>query len=182
MRDAVITDAPQRTPEVWIRRFVTQYNKWAVSDGAIKIPFDTLSLFDIVHGARGVSPKLLENRMIQKLKRRAEQWEDALEIQHDFVAKYRSRSPGSAEIECPAVPTLYGIVTSHTIIAFVTYDPSAESPALRTVAIFDFSQEGFDVWNALAVAIFCIHCRNRMIELMEFLPDFEADEEIDPDL
>jgi hypothetical protein len=118
--------------------------------------------------------------MIAKLERRKEQWEDALCIQHEFVTN--NRREGLPELECPAVPTLYGVVTSHTVMAFVAYDPTAEKPVLWTLAIFDFGQEGYDVWNAIAIAIFCIHCRNRMIELLEFLPEFDEEKEADPDL
>lgn len=67
-------------------------------------------------------------------------------------------------------------------MAFVSYDPLAETPILRTVAMFDFGQEGYDVWNSLAIAIFIIHCRNRLMELQEWLPEPEEEPtESDPD-
>lgn len=82
----------------------------------------------------------------------------------------------------PEVPTLYGVISSHTIMAFVSYDVHAATPSLRTVAMFDFGQEGYDVWNSLAIAIFVIHCRNRMMELQDSLPRLEeASTDSDPD-
>ncbi|KAF2736100.1 hypothetical protein EJ04DRAFT_463485 [Polyplosphaeria fusca] len=180
-RDAVLTDAPLRTPELWIRRFVLRYNAWAERDGELAFPFPDLSLFDIVHGGKGVSPKKLETRILQKLSHRASQWSEAFALQASANASSSRRSSLSSEPTTPDVPTLYGIVTSHTVMAFVCYEPVAPKPFLRTVALFDFSQEGYDVWNALAIAIFCIHCRNRMIQLQEFLPNFVLDPDSDPD-
>lgn len=84
------------------------------------------------------------------------------------------------------LPTLYGVIASHTVMAFVSYVlPTSSSPkgSLRTVAIFDFGgDEGFDVWNSFAIAIFVIHCRNRMQELKEFLPEPVIGHHHDPDL
>lgn len=85
----------------------------------------------------------------------------------------------------PEVPTLYGVTASHTVMAFVSYAPSTEDkevPQLRLIAMFDFGKEGYDVWHALAVAIFITHCRNRMMQLKEVLPQPELPAEDDPDL
>jgi hypothetical protein len=48
--------------------------------------------------------------------------------------------------------------------------------------MFDFGKEGFDVWNALAAAIFVVHCRNRMIQLKEWLPEPDIRVKEDPDV
>ena len=83
-------------------------------------------------------------------------------------------------------PTLYGVIASHTVMAFVSYVvPTTAHPkgSLRTIAIFDFGgDEGFDVWNSFAIAIFVIHCRNRMKEMQDFLPKPVVVLERDPDL
>lgn len=70
-------------------------------------------------------------------------------------------------------------------MAFVSYTPAKEErdqPQLRLIAMFDFNKEGYDVWNSLAIAIFVIHCRNRMMQLRECVPEPEIMTEEDPDL
>ena len=63
------------------------------------------------------------------------------------------------------LPTLYGMVISHTILAIVAYDITPFAPSLRHVATFDFGDAGYDVWNSLGVALAVVHVRNRMMEL-----------------
>ena len=70
-------------------------------------------------------------------------------------------------------------------MAFVSYVPVEKDnrvPGLRLIAMFDFGKEGFDVWNALAAAIFVVHCRNRMMELREWLPEPDVQMKEDPDV
>jgi hypothetical protein len=49
------------------------------------------------------------------------------------------------------------------------------------VAIIDYGQGDYDVWNSLAVAILVIHCRNKMMELKGALSEFSSVAESDPD-
>jgi hypothetical protein len=114
--------------------------------------------------------------MLEKLGRLHELWHDALQIDE---AEQRGDSV------VPEVPTLYGITASHSVMAFVSYAPAdreRDQPQLRLIAMFDFSKEGYDVWNSLAIAIFVIHCRNRMMQLSECLSEPEVLLEEDPDL
>lgn len=70
-------------------------------------------------------------------------------------------------------------------MAFVSYLPQSKDirvPGLRLIAMFDFGKEGFDVWNALAAAIFVVHCRNRIMQLKEWLPEPEIRVKEDPDV
>lgn len=70
-------------------------------------------------------------------------------------------------------------------MAFVSYLPVSKenrNPGLRLVAMFDFGKDGLDVWNALAAAIFVVHCRNRMMQLKEYLPRPEVLAREDPDV
>lgn len=114
--------------------------------------------------------------MIEKLGRLHELWHDALQIE-------QAEQRGDTIV--PEVPTLYGITASHSVMAFVSYAPPTETkeqPQLRLIAMFDFAKEGYDVWNSLAMAIFVIHCRNRMMQLTECLSEPEVSAEEDPDL
>lgn len=114
------------------------------------------------------------------LRKLATNWQTAFNARQE---QNEAAGHASASSVFPKIPTLYGVIVSHTIMAFVSYDASFPDAPLRTVAIFDFGLEGYDVWNSLAIAIFVIHARNRLLELGEFLPSVEnTTEETDPDL
>lgn len=70
------------------------------------------------------------------------------------------------------LPTLYGIVIKHTVVAMVTYDVCVPGQAVRSIAMFDFGKPDQDVWNGLAVAILVVMCRNC---LMDFAAEEEAE-------
>ncbi|KAF2473894.1 uncharacterized protein BDR25DRAFT_256894 [Lindgomyces ingoldianus] len=180
-RDAILQKVEIRTAEDHLRRAVRKYNKWAVKDGGLENIWHSLSLFDIVSLSKDTSPAILQEKMLHKLAKLAALWRDA------FRARSTQPASESEDLETNCrdsqdLPTLYGIIASHTIMAIVSYDAMAANPSLRTVAIFDFGQEDYDVWNSLAIAIMVIHCRNRMRELQEFLPEPEAKAESDPDV
>ena len=140
-----------------------------MKDGGMENTWNSLSLFDIVTCAKDVAPAVAEKRMIRKLEKKLGLWNAAFRMHAD----------------APEPPTLYGVIASHTVMAFVSYvAPTGpnQSPSLRMIAMFDFGEDGYDVWNSLAIAIFVIHCRNRMRELGEFLPEPKIVCPRDPDL
>lgn len=118
--------------------------------------------------------------MIRKLGKLHNQWNEAFDIYNQQGGSASTSGPAPEE-----TPTLYGVIASHTVMAFVSYVAPTEEDgkaSLRMIAMFDFSEEGYDVWNSLAIAIFVIHCRNRMKELKEFLPEPVIPPMHDPDL
>lgn len=144
-----------------------------MKDGEVDEDWSELPLFKTVTWPANVHSSVGERQMIEKLSFLHEQWSDALATQE------------SEENHVPLeVPTLYGITASHTVMAFVSYAPPTEeneTPQLRLIAMFDFGKEGYDVWNSLAIAIFVTHCRNRMMQLQEYLPEMAIFSETDPD-
>ena len=147
-----------------------------MKDGEIDHIWPELPLFEIVTWGYDVHSSDGEKRMIKKLNNLHARWRKALQTQ---TAEDRLTSV------VPDVPTLHGVTASHTVMAFVSYAPPTEEhdqPQLRLIAMFDFGKEGYDVWNSLAIAIFVIHCRNRMMQLKECLPEPEPSTEEDPDL
>jgi hypothetical protein len=171
VRDAVLQKAPIRTAENHIRSAVLKYNKWALKDGNIENLWGDISLFDVISCYKKVNSKVAEAKMIRKLEKRANQWREALHLRKLQDESLKGKGRASDMEPLPEVNTLYGIVAVHTIMAFVAYDVNATRPLLRTVAMFDLGQEGYDVWNSLAIAIFVIHCRNRLIQLQDALPE-----------
>ncbi|KAF2188093.1 hypothetical protein K469DRAFT_566739 [Zopfia rhizophila CBS 207.26] len=185
-RDAILLRA-SRTPECQIQEYIKTYNKWAVKDGRVHKKWN-LPLFKIIVGPKDSNINILQQDMIDKLEKLADQWRDAFH-ERDVINSVEDARDESMKSEAlPAthdyvqdLPTLYGVIASHTIMGIVSYDIMVPDPSLRTVAIFDFGQEDYDVWNSLAIAIFVIHCRNRMMELKDNLPVFEDKPKSDPD-
>jgi hypothetical protein len=154
---------------------VRKYSQWALRDGGMRHTYKDLKLFDTVACPKHVPSYVCEQKMTRKLHKLHQQWDDAM-LSHDKTGLVAAPEE---------LPTLYGVIASHTVMAFVSYVlPTEPNPkgSLRTIAIFDFGEEGYDVWNSLAVAIFAIHCRNRMQELKEFLPEPVVAHRRDPDL
>lgn len=174
-----MTRAPKRQPQYHVKRALAKYTAWAMKDGSVDALWPTLPLFETVTVGKNVSASVLESRTLDKLGDLHERWQRTLAA-HATSTSFTSTSSTSLE-----APTLYGVSASHSIMAFVSYHaPSKENriPGLRLIAMFDFGKEGFDVWNALAASIFIIHCRNRMMELKEYLPVPESRTEEDPDV
>lgn len=64
------------------------------------------------------------------------------------------------------LPTLYGLVIKHTVVAIVTHDVCVPGQDVRSIAMFDFGQPDQDVWNGFAVAILVVLVRNYLMELV----------------
>jgi hypothetical protein len=178
VRDAIVTRAPKRQPQYHIKRALTKYTHWAMKDGGVDLSWSTLPLFEIVTVSKDVPSTVLESKTLAKLGRLHELWKSTLAAR----SAAQSFTSTSTALE---VPTLYGVSASHTIMAFVSYLPPTKenrAPGLRLIAMFDFGKEGFDVWNALAAAIFVVHCRNRMMQLREYLPEPQMPTHEDPDV
>lgn len=174
-----MTRAPKRQPQYHIKRALTKYTHWAMKDGGVDLSWATLPLFEVVTVSKDVPSTVLESKTLAKLGRLHELWQSTLAV------RTAAQFFGSSSSMALDVPTVYGVSASHTIMAFVSYlPPSKENrvPGLRLIAMFDFGKEGFDVWNALAAAIFVVHCRNRMMQLKEYLPEPEVRIEEDPDV
>jgi hypothetical protein len=179
-RDAVVTKAPIRTPEYHIGKAIKNYNRWAMKDAGVGRTYEDISIFEMTTNSIRTRATVAEQNMIVKLSKLQERWAEKFDSHDD------NHSNDVDYVAAPEeLPTLYGVIASFTVMAFVTYvapsQPDSKA-SLRTVAIFDFGEPGYDVWNSLAIAIFIIHCRNRLKQLREFLPEPELAVQSDPDL
>ncbi|KAF2816255.1 uncharacterized protein BDZ99DRAFT_458136 [Mytilinidion resinicola] len=182
-RDSIISKAAQRTPEDIIRRGVWSYLKWATTDGKVDGAWN-LPILAFESGPKNMPTAKLHSNMLARLSYMGSQFKDAFRIrssvERDEDGAESVEPPSEEEFTCK-LPTLYGVIVSHTVMAFVCYDILALWPSLRMVAIFDYGQDDYDVWNSLAVAILVIHCRNKMMELAPMLSTFSSGTESDPD-
>jgi len=147
-----------------------------MKDGQVSHLWARLPLFTTVTWNVKVHSSVGEEELVRKLTDLYNAWYDALGIQE---AEERG------DVITREVPTLYGVTASHTVMAFVSFAPPTygeKKARLRLIAMFDFGKDGYDVWHSLAIAIFVTHCRNRMIQLREWLPEPEQIALEDPDL
>ena len=66
------------------------------------------------------------------------------------------------------LPTLYGIVIAHSIVSLVTLNAAEPDKPVRSIALFDLSDDDHDVWNAFAIAIVVILARNYLVSVRQF--------------
>lgn len=135
-----------------------------------------LPVFKIVTWPKSVHASTGEQEMIRKLSNLYDDWYEALDIEG---AEERM------DDVIPEVPTLYGVTASFKVMGLVSYAPPSEEnpkPKLRLIGMFDFGKEGYDVWHSLAIAIFVTHCRNRLMQLKEHLPEQPPSVVEDPDV
>ena len=167
----------KRNPGSWIKHEIKAYYKWALKDAALydKLGWPAILVIQVASSeSRGHE---LQSRMIKRLRKVSQKW-----------SKTIKRLPKDEKFE---IPSVYGVIISQTVIAFVTYvaaedigSKSAAEPtsALHTIGLFDFSDGGYDVWNAIALAIFAVHCRNQLMDITELAPSIiRGDRPASPD-
>lgn len=189
-RDIVFSTTTSKEPEQVLLSAITNYAKWAVADGVVN-KASNIPIFDFQIGDRNVEASELEALMTAKLSRLASRYRDAFRVEQSVESDDGGDGEDGGESYDPPsedmlyshkLPSLYGFVISHTIVAVVNYDITAFAPKLRIIATFDFGEPGYDVWNALGVAIVAVHCRNKMMELAPVMPAVESEiEDSDPD-
>ena len=116
----------------------------------------------------------------------ASRWRDFFRVHDNGSTAYdpcrREQRPVlSGQVKyCPELPTLVGLVVVHTVVAVVTYDAKNVDGEVRNLAVFDFGEEGQDVWNATAVGMVVVWVRDWLVDLN--LPEVEIPEVVDEDV
>lgn len=176
VRDKVIAKLP---PEPLLVRAVEAYMRWALEDAGLagskgmgasctshKPVLVPPPLLAIHAGGARVPAEVLQAGLMDKF--------HALAQRHRRAASAATQYslPGDASEQSPVLPsTLYGCIVSHTLIAVLAWAPPQSSQLqLRqdpfgVVGVFDFGQPEYAVWNALAIAILVVHCRNIGLQL-----------------
>ncbi|KAL8975874.1 MAG: hypothetical protein Q9177_006969, partial [Variospora cf. flavescens] len=63
------------------------------------------------------------------------------------------------------LPTLYGVVITQMIVTFVTYDARFPGKPVQSMGNYDFSNQGQEMWHAMAVAIVMVRARDYLVGL-----------------
>lgn len=144
-------------PDLIVKTELLNYLLWARRDNIT--PTDMPDLVVIENGPANAEINTMEQNLLRRL--------DHLDIHlSDWIPEHIN------------MPSIFGVLVSHTLVGIVLYvpphhgasaTPSKKSPrtttpgelgSLRSVGVFDFGQQGYDVWNSLALAMLVQHCRD----------------------
>jgi hypothetical protein len=162
VRDSDIVGSRTR-PEIQIRRMMEVYQKWAALDSGLD-PHTAIPLIALETKPAGYSVTDLHQNANRKLARLAARYREAFRVLESTENSPKSKA--STQYSYP-VPTLYAIVSSHTLIALMAYKPEDPMPDAKPIAFFDMTDSNYDVWNALALAIMVCHARNVQVRIAE---------------
>ncbi|TKX21880.1 putative DNA binding protein 10 [Elsinoe australis] len=154
VRDKVLVG---KRPEGLAVKAVEKYTSWAGRDAGLvsEEKGGCPGMLVVTSGTKEVDVSLLQRDLAGRMEEREREW--------------RAWLGGRGEVPC-----LYGVVVSHTMVAFVGYEPGEERTVGReeklqaimqgmsTIGMFDSGVKGLDVWNALAVALLVVHVRDVM--------------------
>jgi hypothetical protein len=189
IRDRALSRRKLR-PEPVLRRTVRKYISWALADVGLHpqqrpnaIPIHTL-----VTMRRGEDTQATITTISEKLHKLADRYRTIYGVRESIEPKdSASVSSEGTSSEDSHLPVLTGLMICSSLLAVVTLNPATQSTAhvrtssnlrrslqaakdesgVRFIATFDFSEDGMDVWNALAIAICVMRIRRTMLELCE---------------
>ncbi|KAK8191634.1 hypothetical protein HDK77DRAFT_453413 [Phyllosticta capitalensis] len=171
-RDAVANEAyasPNRKPAKLIRNEIEAYVKWAFKDGELdtSVTPPTIGVFS---APRGSDLKRFQQQVTSSLMAMKDAWREKL---HDetLFQNYNFNK---------LVPEVYGIAIVNTQVRFVVLHDWWDEPTVVIWSEHDFASPDHDFWNAQALALMVVHCRNNMVDLEDILrfdPDAEVDAE-----
>jgi hypothetical protein len=178
-----------RRAEAMVVKYCEDYMKLVHRDCRLFVPLARKKLVSLICYAPGdekTPVNELEVLMLQRLRKRASKVLDLLRLERwkKALSKQNTMDDFEHEGQCYLVepPTLYGIVAKEAVIALVAYEPLSPRDALRTIAFFHMSKATYDVWNALALAIVMVQCRNELLKIKAAIPeDLDALEMSDSD-
>ncbi|KAI9703869.1 MAG: hypothetical protein M1836_007641 [Candelina mexicana] len=168
-------------PEEMARHEITKYIKWSHQDSSI-VKKNHIPNITVAISKPDQSTTVVERQVTSTLRALAAQYRDTFRIHKSVENDTSSESGSESEIEkySRPLPTLFGIIVAHSIVAFVTHDSADPGATIRPMGMFDFGLRTMDVWNSFAVAILVVQARNFLVGLRDELED-ETTESDDPD-
>lgn len=141
-------------PEGLLARSVSTYLRWAFEDAGL-LPWDAPDLLAIQTGHARVPVATLQAGLQAQMAALEKTWRHCI-----------ARATGMSSAASVRVPTVYGVIISHTLVGIAAYNPSYDGKeGIRTVGVFDFGLRNYDVWNSFALAILVMHIRNVVLSL-----------------
>ncbi|GAB7346803.1 hypothetical protein MBLNU459_g1901t1 [Dothideomycetes sp. NU459] len=157
----------RKRPDPLVKKELREYMRWARADASISRAQQELIIIE--NGDADSDINAMEHALLSRLL--------------DLHTRLQDTAPAGQE-----VPTLYGVLISHTLVGVVSFRPPwhtepdapvtpskrwgrattpGERGSLRSVGVFDFGHQDYDVWNSLALALLVLHCRNVGVEMRD---------------
>lgn len=140
------------------RLMIKEFDNWAITDvrgmNLRRWKEKKVHTLAVITAPKFTENDVLMRRTIRKLERMEQKWKMILQ--------------GTGR----EVPPLYAIIHAGTVTAIMAYVPDNarhtgldEHTKMKTIAfITTWEQREYDVWNAFALAIVIVHCRNMLME------------------
>ncbi|KXL45150.1 hypothetical protein M433DRAFT_161581 [Acidomyces richmondensis BFW] len=157
-----------RTPGEEIIKRVRDYI-WRVDKDSGLDTNHTIPLLAFETKPIGTAAEVMQANILRRMKALHCKYEKAFSAHKSIELSPSSTSTSTTTKLTYPIPQIYGLVASHTVVVLMAYRPdeAAEENQVRTVAIFDYQDPGYDVWNSLALAIVVHHCRNLQLRIAE---------------
>jgi len=154
-----------------MRREIESYIRWSERDAGLRrgkhIPVLAVST-----AQAGQSTQDVIDSVTAKLQHLAgryrEKWRIHPSVEGSGENDHGDKEKGKEDEFEHDLPTLYGLVIAHTIVAVVTLNATQPDKPVRSIALFDLGDDEQDVWNAFAIAIVVVLARNYLIGLRQF--------------
>ncbi len=168
-------------PEELIHHEINKYITWSHQDSSI-VKKSHIPNIAIAISKPGQSTTMVECQITFKLRALAEKYRETFRVYRSVENDHDEGSEPESEIDqySQPLPTLFGIIIAHSIVAFVTHDSADPEATIRPMGMFDFGVRQMDVWNSFAVAIVVVQARNYLVGLRDELED-GVEESDDPD-
>ncbi|EMC91746.1 hypothetical protein BAUCODRAFT_38882 [Baudoinia panamericana UAMH 10762] len=171
MRDCIAIGGPL-TPDLQAHRIIKAYLDWADQDANLD-PRTSIPLIALETRPADTPAELLTAAIRLRMARLHARYSRAFRVERSIELTPASTTSNSAVTFAYPIPQIYGIISSHTLIAIVAYRSDTTTPEMedanevRTVAYFDMKDKDYDVWNALAIAILVCHARDVRLRVAE---------------
>ncbi len=156
-----------------MRREIESYIRWSERDAGLHRE-KHIPVLAVSTAQAGQSTQDVIDSVTAKLQHLAGRYREKWRI-HPSVEGSGENDHGDNETEKEKedgfeheLPTLYGLVIAHTVVAVVTLNATRPDRPVRSIALFDLGDDEQDVWNAFAIAIVVVLARHYLIGLRQF--------------
>ncbi|KAF3125041.1 hypothetical protein TWF703_011072 [Orbilia oligospora] len=151
---------PSAPVEPLIFQEIKNFLTWAEKDGEISLS----SILTINYNrSKNGNAKVTSERTERKMKSMASE----LRVKNQ-QAPHQTAPPSNdiENIDTPARPlaVIYGITVYNCVAALSSLGCDSSDTDVKTHVVLDWTDTGLDIWNAIAVAIFIVSCRNDVLD------------------
>ncbi|KAK6539791.1 hypothetical protein TWF694_009983 [Orbilia ellipsospora] len=150
---------PSAPVEPLIYQEIKNFLSWAEKDADISIS----SILTVNYSRKKASSKTASERTERKMRVLASDL--STKNKEVSVKATLQVSVSKDDVESPRTPTVvYGVTVYNCVAAISSLGCENTGANVKTLAVLDWTDIGLDIWNAIAVAILIISCRNDILD------------------